>query len=136
MMQGAGIEPDFTTAGYSFWKDTSEMYPTYAFQKTAFRYFVNNKYSVITAGNDYLKQLGKELLSNFKSEFNDYLTKEWTDEENFLAENQLIGSLISLQKGMKEKYLFTNQSDESVLLAIQKIYEKDPLALKSLKAQN
>jgi C-terminal peptidase prc len=136
MMQGAGIEPDYTTAGFSFWKDTTEMHPAYAFQKTAFRYFVNNKTAVNTSGKDSLGQLGKLLLSNFKSEFNEFIAKEWTEEENFTAENQLIGSLIALQKGMKEKYLFTNQSDESVLLAIQKIYESDPLALKSLKGQN
>lgn len=136
LMQGAGIEPDYTTAGFSFWKDTVEMHPTYAFQKTAFRYFVDKKYPVNTDNKESLIQLGEELLTNFKSEFKEYISQEWTEEENFTAENQLIGSLIGLQKGVKEKFLFTNQSDEAVLLAIQKIYETDPLALKSLKKRN
>ena len=129
--QGAGIEPDYTTAGYSFWKDTTEMHPSYAFQKTAFRHFVKNKNTFYSQSTDSLTHLGKTLLNNFKSEFKEYLAKVWTDEENKLAENQLLGTLIGLQKGVKEKYLFTNKSDESVLLAIQKIYETDPLALKS-----
>lgn len=133
IMQGAGIQPDYITPGFSFWKDTTEMHPTYAMQKTAFRYFVNNEAVLNTAKKDSLQKVAEILLNNFKTEFREYLAEELSEEENILAKNQLTGSLIGLQKGLKEKYLFTNQSDESVLLAIQKIYESDPLALGRIK---
>lgn len=133
IMQGAGIQPDYLTKGYSFWKDTTDMHPNYAFQKTAFRYFVNNSASTNTANKDSLNMLGKVLLSHFKNDFRDYLSIGWTEEENTSAENQLTGNYIGLQKGVTERYLYVNQFDEAVQIAISKIYEADPLALKRIK---